>query len=375
MRSPVQTPVTIFVVASLLIIGGLNLTPCAQADGSAPEKVPEPQVSERHDYNTTGYVGGTLNYLNHEKWEMKFKHGSLTTTVAVRNITQYSDNATSVDYANYIEYKISGTTYVAQFMMNWEVFKIGDQTIWADLSTCADFELTYSPVKYDGTIPTLDCNVSFDNIRVYGHNHSSSTFDLTLSHHFRGDWNRTNEKIEALFDFSNTKFYQSNGTEFSAGEPFTAEIQYGMYMLNNEKPPGEQFIAPTGHTNTTLEYNLTLDNGSPLTLSSLNMNDNFTIYNGSGARAWVGYSSMVPDAVRSGATHGFPNLTYKDTVSIKSDPEIIVNHDRVTAQSDLVTFLMPIVVVVAIAAMGAAVFMRKRKKKPGKDSETQKKKG
>ena len=375
MRSPVQTPVTIFVVASLLIIGGLNLTPCAQADGSAPEKVPEPQVSERHDYNTTGYVGGTLNYLNHEKWEMKFKHGSLTTTVAVRNITQYSDNATSVDYANYIEYKISGTTYVAQFMMNWEVFKIGDQMIWADLSTCDDFELTYSPIKYDGAIPTLDCNVSFDNIRVYGHNHSSSTFDLTLSHHFRGDWNRTNEKIEALFDFSNTKFYQSNGTEFSAGEPFTAEIQYGMYMLNNEKPPGEQFIAPTGHTNTTLEYNLTLDNGSPLTLSSLNMNDNFTIYNGSGARAWVGYSSMVPDAVRSGAVHGFPNLTYKDTVSMKSDPEIIVNHDRVTAQSNLVTFLMPIVVIVAIAAMGAAVFMRKRKKKPGKDSETQKKKG
>jgi hypothetical protein len=63
-------------------------------------------------------------------------------------------------------------------------------------------------------------------------------------------------------------------------------------------------------------------------------------------------------------THGFPNLTYEDTISMKSDPEIIVYHDRVTANSNPLTLLMPMATlgaIVAVAAIGAIVFMRKRK--------------
>jgi hypothetical protein len=377
MKNSAWTSIAILLIVSLLIVGSLSLIPCAQADGSA-EKVPEPQISEMHEYNEPLYQNGTLACLNNEAWAMNFNHGNITTTIAVRNITQYIDNATWVDYSNYITYNVSGTMYTAQFMMIETVFKIGNQTIQASLSTCDDFELTYSPVKYDGTVPTMDCNITFERIRVYLNGHASSTFDLTLLHHFRGDWNQTNEKIEALLNFSYTRFYQSNGTEFNAGEPFTAEVHYRMYMTRPDAGPGQQFIAPTGHTNTTLEFNLTLENGSPLTLSRMNMKDNFTIYSGSGAHVSVGYSSMVPGPIFSAATHGFPNLTYKGTISLKSDPEIIVNHDRVTAQSNpaVTSFIMPIVVVVAIvavAAIGAAVFMRKRKKN-GREKDGKKRK-
>lgn len=372
MKDSVWMSTAIFMVASLMIIGSLNLIPFASADESTPEKVPLPQIFEMHEYNTSRYQNGTLSSLNNEAWAMKFNHGNITTSIAVRNITQYSDNATWVDYSNYITYNVSGTMYTAQFMMTETVFKIGNQTIQASLSTCDDFELTYSPVKYDGTVPTMDCNITFERIRVYLNGHASSTFDLALLHHFRGDWNQTNEKIEALLNFSDTRFYQSNGTEFNAGEPFTAEIHYRMYMLDNDAPPGQQFIAPTGHTNATLEFNLTLANGSPLTLSRLNMKDDFTIYNGSGAHASVGYSSMVPGIIFSAATHGFPNLTYKDTMSMKSDPEIIVNHDRVTesnSQNGLDNPSSPpwvsiiaVLAVIAVGAIGAVVFLKKRKK-------------
>jgi LPXTG-motif cell wall-anchored protein len=61
-------------------------------------------------------------------------------------------------------------------------------------------------------------------------------------------------------------------------------------------------------------------------------------------------------------THGFPNMTYKNTQSIKSDPEITVFHDRVTGNTNL-ALIAATGVIVAVAAIGAVVFMRKRKKK------------
>jgi len=372
MRNSAWMSIAIFMVAGLLIIGSLNLIPYAQANGSAPGKVPAPQIQERHEYNLTGGYNGTPSDLTHEVWTINICRGNITTSIAVRNITQYSDNATWVDYCNYIGYNTSGTGYTAQFMMTEVVFKIGNKTIYAPLKTCDDFELEYSPIRYDGTVPTFDCNITFEDIRVYSNGYHDSTYDLTLIHHFRGDWNQTDEKIEALIDFSNTKFYQSNGTEFNAGEPFTAEILYRMYMTKNDALPGQQFIAPTGHTNTTLEYNLTLLDGTPLTMSRLNMKDNFTIYNGSGARASVGYSSMDPNPIFCMVTHGFPNLTYKDTISMKSDPEIIVNHDRVTesnSQNNLdhpsspsLVSIIAVLAVATVGAIGTVIFLKKRKK-------------
>jgi hypothetical protein len=246
----------------------------------------------------------------------------------------------------------------------------GYQTIVTPLSTCDDFELERSPVNYDGNISTFDLNITFERIQVYQSNHTDSTFNLTLLHHFRLNWNQSNIKIEALFDFNHTRFYHSNGTEFNAGEPFTVEIRYGMKLTEAESTwGGNPALIPTRRTNTTLEYNLTLDNGSPLTMSRLEMKDRFTIYNGTGASASVGYSSMwVPSNGSSENTvikHGFPNLTYNDTQSIKSDPEIIVYHDRVTVNSN--ALIVATGVIVAVTAIGAAVFMRRRKKEEGQD--------
>ena len=67
-------------------------------------------------------------------------------------------------------------------------------------------------------------------------------------------------------------------------------------------------------------------------------------------------------------THGFPNLIYKGTLSMKSDPEITVYHDTVTNQSDALTSLMPIAVlgaIVAILAVVMVVFLKKRKQEAG----------
>ena len=207
------------------------------------------------------------------------------------------------------------------------VFKIGGYGIHAPLGTCGDFELELLSNRYDGTVPTFDCNITFEGIQVYSVGSfivgaNVSAVDLTLVHHIRGDWNNTHMKIEALLDFTNTRFFNPDdgNNEFNSSEPFTAEIWYMMMLANPEDFATIGPVIPSGYTNTTLEYNMTLDDGSPLTVSRLEMRDSFTIYNASGARDSTGYSSMEMHGGQAYVTHGFPNMTYKDTLVDEERP-------------------------------------------------------
>ncbi len=366
-RFPVSTE--ILMVAGILIIGSLGFIPHAQAEESDLELVPEPSVHVTREYNVSGEVDGTPTdaFFVNEKWAIDVTHGDVMTLIMARNITQ--DGIASVDYTNNIHYYIGGKLYIAQFMIVELVFKIGGYEIHSPLTTCSDFELEYSPILYDGTVPTFDCNITFEGIRVYSVEpviveSEVSTVDLTLLHHIRGDWNSTSMKIEALLDFGNTRFFNpgDNNNEFNSSEPFTVEIWYMMMLANPEDFTTTGPVIPSGYTNTTLEYNMTLDDGTPLTVSELDMRDSFTIFNTSGTYDSVGYSSMEMHGGQAYVTHGFPNLTYKDTLSMKSDPEITIYHDRVTAtDSPLDGPLWVLIPVVAgIAAVGTAILLKRR---------------
>lgn len=370
MRSSVRILIGIFVAANLSIIGSSFLTASCQAEDTEPEMVPEPWVHETHEYDQWGDVDGTPTdeYFINEKWSIEVRHGDVMTLIMARNITQ--GDVSSVDYTNNIHYTVGGKLYIAQFMIIEMVFEIGGYEIHSPLGTCSGFELERSPTTYDGTVPTLDCNITFEDVRVYPDaslpvQYSSSTVDLTLVHHIRGDWNNTHIKIEALFEFDGTRFFDPNddNSEFGAGEPFTARIGYGMMLANPEDFRTTGPVIPSGYTNTTLEYNMTLDNGTPLTVSKLEMRDDFTIFNASGTRDSVGYSSMDVFDGWAWVTHGFPDLSYMDTLSMKSDPEITIFHERVTESYEPFdrTLLLLIPAGAAIVAVGAFVFLKRRK--------------
>ncbi len=356
-------------IGCLLITGSSVFASPVSAETSNTALVPEPRVIENHIHNLPGLQGDVTTYFRNDEWSLSIAHGDVDTLLMARNITQ--GDQTWIDYTFNIQYNIENTTYIAQFMLNRAVFTVGGQVVPASLETCDGFELARSPVKYDGSIPTLDCNITYKGIRVYPEGHADSTFDLTLIHHFRGDWNQTDIKVEAVFDFNNTRFYQANGTEFSAGAPFTAEIQYKMLLTNPLTMATDGPIIPTGLSNMTLEYNLTLSNGMPLTMSKLDMKNTFAIINATGSQASTGYSTMVYGTFTQ-VTHGFPGLTYKDTQSIRSDPEITVYHNRVTAYPPSPSndgppnMLIAMIVLGAITALGA-VFILRRKNKRAKE--------
>ena len=370
MRNSVRISIGIFIALNLSFIGSLGLTADCQAEDTEPEMVPEPWVHETHEYNVSGEIDGTPTdeFFVNEKWSIEVRHGDVMTLIMARNITQ--DGIPAVDYTNNIHYYIGGKLYIAQFMI-WELaFKIQDHVVHSPLTTCSDFELEYSPIRYDGSVPTLDCNITYEGIHIYSDGvlpvgSNASTVDLTLVHHIRGDWNSTYIKIEALLDFTNTRFVlpDDSSIEFDAGVPFTAEVRYMMMLANPEDFRTIGPVIPTSCTNMTLEYNMTLDNGIPLTVSKLEMRDSFTVYNASGARDSTGYSSMELHGGQAYVTHGFPNMTYKDTQSMKSDPEITIYYDAATETGywteNTPWILIP--VAAGIAAVGIAILLYKRR--------------
>lgn len=361
-------------IAGILIVVGLNLIPSSRAQASEPGLVPEPTVTEVHEYDRSEGGGDSTREIS-ELWRIGIDHGGVAILLGAANYTdtfadETRDDETNVAYSQHINFMTGGKLYIAMFTFDRVVFKIGGQEVVALLKNSDGFDVTHTPVTYDGTIPTLDCNMTFEAVRVYP-DIPDSTFDLTLAHHYRGDWNQTSIKVEALFDFSDTEFY--NGTEFSAGEPFTVEIRYIM-VLTDPELGDDNAVMPSGFTDTTLEYDLTLDNGSPYTMSKLEMKDSFTIYNASGAQSATGYSMMEmadPDLVgletynpkSAMVTHGFPNLTYNDTRSIRSDPEITIYHDSIAVTDSSADKLLWILIPVAagIAAVGIAVLLKRRR--------------
>jgi hypothetical protein len=379
MRCPAHVSTAVFIIAGILIVVGANSFSSSEAEASEPELVPEPTVTEVHEFNRSEGGGDFVRVIS-EGWRIGIDHGGVSILLGVANytddFTDARESETNVAYSQNINFMIDGKLYIAMFTFDRVVFKIGGQEVVALLKDCDGFNVTHTPVEYDGTNPTLECNMTFEAIRVYS-DIPNSTFDLTLAHHFRGDWNQTSIKVEALFDLSNAEFY--NGTEFNAGEPFTVEIRYVM-VLTDPELAGDNAVMPSGFTNTTLEYNLTLDNGSPYTLSKLEMRDGFTIYNASGAQSAMGYSTMemadptvadleMYNPKSAVVTHGFPNLTYLDTTSVKSDPELTVYHDRVTAGSTTDSYYLLVPVLAVVAAVIAAIIVVARKRSKGQQGD------
>ncbi|MCX6651297.1 MAG: hypothetical protein NT131_06555 [Methanomassiliicoccales archaeon] len=307
-----------------------------------------------------------------EQWALVIDHGGMMTDIGARNMTQ--NGTLNADYVFDIHYNLGNhSNYIAQFMMMYVTFVIGNQTMNVPLRSCDDIILTRTPIQYDGAVPTFWCNITYKDIDIYPGTSINSTFDLTLCHHFVCGWNETSVKVEAIFGLSNVTLINPwNDTEFGAGQPYAVEIRYTMTVGDpNAASIEERIMTPTGHTNTSLEYNLTLENGQPVTLSKLTMKDDFWVFNASGSSTSIGFSTIEFSRI-SNVTHGFPSLVYKDALSIKSDPEITVFHDNVSAGNDndindtsKSTDWVSIIVVVGVvgAAVATILFVKIRQKK------------
>lgn len=346
--------VLLAVISVTMLLACSFAIPGAGGDEAIGELVPEPELVEWHYYNENRY-GMQVN----EEWALDINNGGTLIKLAARNASQ--DQGYGTDYQFNIHYDIDGTLYIAQlYMMNLGLI-VDYQAMMMPLRTSDDLELSYTPIVYVGNTPTLWCNITFNNIRAYTSQHPESTIDLTLCHHVIAGWNETTIKVEAVLDIGDLVLFQDlgQGVECEAGKQFALEVIYrmGVGKANSNEGP----LTPSSYSNTHLEYNLTTSTGAPLTISTMNMQNDFTVSNENGSYASTAYSDLL---FNNGplAIHGFPGLIYKDTISLKSDPEIVVYHDLET-DDGASGMLMPIIIGVVFIAAAVAIVVYIAKKK------------
>lgn len=347
-------------VAVTVLMGCLCIVPNARGEDNSAT-VPEPNIEMRHQ---TGFTLDDRTIAN-DMWAMDVSDGDVTILLLARNLTNTQTNDSWIDYQSDINYHVGDDLYIAQITIMEIKFLIGDVAIQSAMDTCDKMEMTHTPVKYEGERPSFYCNITYSNVGLQWSSPMESSFNLTLSHHIVVDWNQTHIKVEAKFDLNETKLIDpQTGNEFAAGTPFAIEIPYSM-MLTLPNSHGQP-IAPSGHTDTSLEYNLTTSSGSPITVSKLTMNNNFIISNQTGSYGSMAYSSMQYGP-QSMVTHGFPNLVYQDTMLVQSDPEITVYHDSLGGTfgplgSDSMMYVLVIALVAIVAIVSVIFVVRKRKK-------------
>ena len=212
---------------NLLVLGILNSSFVTRAQESGGEQIPTPILNESHTYNLPP---DNNSEIVHEEWGVWMQVGNVGYGISVRNTTQQNSPGPKVEYQQTADYQIGNILYIAMISIDQVVLLIGNQVITTNFTTCQNFNLTSSPIQYNGTIPGFNCNITINQIQVYPGTSLNSTFDLTLIHYVTINSNQTNIETQALFDLSNTKLYDSNGIEFNANEPFTAEIQYQMHL-------------------------------------------------------------------------------------------------------------------------------------------------
>jgi len=340
-------------IFNLLSIGTLSISQYTNAQSPGQEKVPTPNIIQIHHYNNDAG-----NEFQHEYWSLTMRCGDTLLNLIADNATRKSEALVSVTYQQNTQYFVGGINYIASLQIMDIAFIIGNQTVTMNLTKCAGFVLTYTPVTYNGPVPGFDCNITFNHVQVYPGTGRDSTFDLTVLHHVDVNWTQSDIITEALFNFTNTRLYESNGSEFAPATPFSTEIHYGMSLQDQTHDLG---ITPSVHTDTRLEYNISRENGAPLNVARLNMNNNFTAYNASGIFDQVGYSSMIVGPQSATVTHGFPGLYYKNAASIKSDPDLQVTYDRMGVPLNPLTIFLIVLAAGAAATACVILFMRKRK--------------
>src|SRR4030042_5955512 len=108
MRRPVRVSTVAFMIAGILTIVSLNLVPSSEAQESDPELVPEPIISEIHEYNQSEGGGDFVREIS-EKWRIGIDHGGVSILLGVANYTDdftddTRDSETHVAYSQNINF-------------------------------------------------------------------------------------------------------------------------------------------------------------------------------------------------------------------------------------------------------------------------------
>jgi hypothetical protein len=102
--------------------------------------------------------------IANDLWHMDISDGDVTILLLARNLTDTRTGMSWIDYQSDINYHVGDNLYIAQITIMEVKFLIGGQTIPSILKTCQNMEMNFTPVKYDGALPSFYCNITYSGV-------------------------------------------------------------------------------------------------------------------------------------------------------------------------------------------------------------------
>ena len=139
---------------NLLVLGILNssffYSPRRESGG---EQIPTPILNESHTYNLPP---DNNSEIVHEEWGVWMQVGNVGYGISVRNTTQQNSPGPKVEYQQTADYQIGNILYIAMISIDQVVLPHREPSDHYEFHHLSEFfNLTSSPIQYNGTIPDL----------------------------------------------------------------------------------------------------------------------------------------------------------------------------------------------------------------------------
>jgi len=352
-------------ILECLLVAFLILSFCGITSVRADDLIPMPQVRTERDVN--GYDYG-----------MTIQQGSLQEAFGIGKFYNNPTQSMMTDWSGNIVSNESDTWYNFQYsLFSYEdnasqiFFNCSGRMIPAMFVNCGSFDMVTTNVTRDSNnVPIWTNTVDLNDIpvAVYGH---TSLINIVLKQHFYADWTTLTIKTDVFADLTNLKLYTSEDNEAPQGTPFSLSFYYFIALWSSHHTGDPNvLILPSQITPTEIVF----ESGGSRSIADMSLADRYTEMEGTSqvsdkmAEASFNYY-FEGNSVQGHCTCNqvFNGLTYGKTTGIQSDPTIHIQHPRLSAMTQGLTFpILPVAIGITIGAVVTVVVVRYIKKKRSK---------
>jgi hypothetical protein len=243
-------------------------------------------------------------------------------------------------------------------------FNCSGETIPAMFLNCGSFDMATTSVTRDSNnVPIWTNTVDLNNIPVatYGH---TSMINIVLKQHFHADWTTLTIKTDVFADLTNLKLYTSKDNEVPQGTTYSLNFYYSISLWSSHHTNDSSvLILPSQVTPTEVVFR----SGQSHSVADMSLADNYAEMQGTNQVPKMAGAFFQSQQQGCTCNQIFNGLTYGLTTGIQSDPTIHIQHPRLSAMTQGLTFpILPVAIGITIGGVVTAVVVRYIKKKRSK---------
>ncbi len=189
------------------------------------------------------------------------------------------------------------------------------------------FDNATTDITYVGGVATFNNTFTFHDINLTTYGNGLSNVTISFIQQFAIDWTQVTVKMATIVDFTNTRLFNATTqSELGAGAQFSLNLVYtvGLTNMTASNLVGHPVtLAPTDVTATGVYFVGDSGTSYAYNITDMTFGDAYTEYQGTTpvpSLAAATHFQPVPASSAVLCFQSFPDLIYKTTTSIVSDP-------------------------------------------------------